>query len=167
MTMKFPELIKRLHKLDFNYDDGIDFEPYEEFLSDDETVHWFKAWTGNKSIEKTDLLVFGQDGTGGLAAIWNIAPDSPILEQPVVFFGSEGELGVIAKSFYDYLWLLASGHGPYEAVTYPDDETEINPQFMEFAKNNSQTEHRSASVIIEEAASSFPEFTNQIQLLCR
>ena len=167
MNMKFPELIKSLHKLNFTSDDGIDFEPYDEFLSEDETIHWFKAWTGNKNIEKTDLLVFGQDGTGGLAAIWNTVPDSSLLEQPIVFFGSVGELGIIAKNFHDYLWLLASGHGPYEAVSYPDDETEINSQFMDFAKSNSQTEQRCALSIIEEATNSFPEFTNQIELLCR
>jgi hypothetical protein len=30
-------------------EDGVDFEPYESFLTADETTEWFRAWTGNAS----------------------------------------------------------------------------------------------------------------------
>ncbi|HFX7636876.1 TPA: SMI1/KNR4 family protein, partial [Acinetobacter baumannii] len=32
---QFPDLLKKLHQLDFDYadGDGIDFEPYQDFLS--------------------------------------------------------------------------------------------------------------------------------------
>lgn len=166
---QFPELLAKLHKLDFDYadGDGIDFEPYNEFLSKEKTLRWFRAWTGNPTIETTDYLVFGQDGTGGYAAIWNVNTNQRLLEQPIVFLGSEGEMGVIAKDFHDYLWLLASGHGPYEAVAYPDDKTPNNTQFTNFAKEHSLSEQRSASEILNEAASLYPTFTPQIESLCQ
>lgn len=28
--------------------DGVEFEPFEAFLSADETTEWFQAWTGNR-----------------------------------------------------------------------------------------------------------------------
>lgn len=34
---------------------------------------------------------------------------SLLFEQPVVFFGAEGELGIVAANLSDYLWLLAAG----------------------------------------------------------
>ncbi|WP_017725746.1 hypothetical protein [Acinetobacter baumannii] len=37
---QFPDLLKKLHQLDFDYadGDGIDFEPYQDFLSPEETA---------------------------------------------------------------------------------------------------------------------------------
>lgn len=165
--MQFPELITKLHELDFDFAEGIDFQPFNEFLSEQDTLFWFRAWTGNNEIEQTNSLVFGQDGTGGYAAIWNIVPNVPLLEQPIVFFGSEGELGVVAKNFHDYLWLLASGHGAYEAIAYPDDETPINTQFMDFAKKHSLSNQQSASHIIQEARTMYPDFIKNIESLCQ
>ncbi|MFX8266518.1 hypothetical protein ABTL47_19460, partial [Acinetobacter baumannii] len=52
------------------------------------------------------------DSGGGLAAIWLALPNRPLLEQPVVFLGSEGQRGVVACNFDEYLWLLAGGMEP-------------------------------------------------------
>lgn len=40
-----PEQLKQVNQLPYEYADGddIEFEPYEAFLSADETAHWFKA----------------------------------------------------------------------------------------------------------------------------
>lgn len=57
--------------------------------------------------------VFGQDGTGGYAAFWLVREGRGLVEQPVVFLGSEGETGVIARDLADFLWLLVeAGSGP-------------------------------------------------------
>jgi len=165
----FPTVLAKLHQLEFDYDDGagIDFEPYSSFLPENEVHEWFKAWTGNPEADGGKFLIFGQDGTGGLAAIWLVRRDESLLDQPIVFLGSEGEAGVIAKNFNDYLWLLASCHGPYEALEYPDDEKLGNLDFTAFAKEHSRSTRRPPSVILAEAASVYPGFTSWIEGQCR
>jgi len=90
----FPPLLAQFHKFAFNYagGEGIDFEPYEEFRSASENAPWIQAWTGNYDLTGSEYRVFGQDGTGGYAAFWLARPTAELLEQPIVFFGSEGEL---------------------------------------------------------------------------
>ena len=65
---------------------------------------------------------FGQDGSGGYVAFWLIRLGEDLLRQPIVYFGSEGEIGVVAANFSDYLWLLAGGIGPVEAIDSPAAE---------------------------------------------
>jgi hypothetical protein len=43
----FPPALTALHKLEFDYDEGIDFEPYDKFFPAHESASWFRAWTGN------------------------------------------------------------------------------------------------------------------------
>ena len=164
----FPELLRALHTLEFDYadGDGIDFEPYQEFTPRAEVQRWFKAWSGNQSVDADDYLIFGQDGTGGYAAIWPVRDGENLLDQPVVFFGSEGELGVIASNFSDYLWLLANNHGPLEAVAYADDARPSNKQFTAFANAYARTPRRKVTEIIADARTEFPNFEQNIRALC-
>lgn len=166
---QFPDLLKKLHQLDFDYADGngIDFEPYQNFISPREANEWLKAWTGNKQADASALFVFGQDGTGGYAAFWIINEDKDILDQPIVFLGSEGEIGVVAKDFNDYLWLLSQNHGPFESIEYPEDTSKINNDFLTFAKQNSKSISRSVLKIINDAQSSYPNFKTWIESMIR
>jgi hypothetical protein len=164
----FPDVLRDLHKLEFDYADGegIDFEPYQEFMAREEVQDWFKAWTGNPNAICDDYLIFGQDGTGGYAAIWPIQEGKTLLEQPIVFFGSEGELGVVASNFADYLWVLAGNLGPYEAIAYPDNEGMPNTTFLPFAKSHATTAKRKVSEILQTAQSEFSEFKKNVYALC-
>jgi len=164
-----PELMQKLHKLEFDYSDGqgIDFEPYETFLSAEETGDWFQAWTGNSDVDGDSFLIFGQDGTGGYAAFWRVRDNEDLLAQPIIFLGSEGELGIVSQNFSDYLWLLASGHGPYEAIAYPDDEKSPNLEFLEFAKQNATTPQSKPTEIIARAQAEFADFEEHILSLCK
>lgn len=45
--------------------------------------------------------VFGQDGTGGYAALWLTRPGLALAEQPVVFLRSVKESAVIARNLGD------------------------------------------------------------------
>jgi len=150
MSREFPELVKKLHSIEIDYadGDGIDFEPYQKFYTENETADWIKAWTGNAELNGSEYLIFGQDGTGGYAAFWCVRETSDLLKQPIVFFGSEGELGVVARDFYDYLWLFAFGLGPYEAVAYPGMEETENHQFLEFAEKHAVVNRKSAANVI-------------------
>ena len=164
-----PELLSRLHRLDFDHadGDGIEFEPFDAFLPEDESIRWFKVWTGNPEADGRTLRVFGQDGTGGHAAFWLHRQDRPLLDQPIVFLGSEGAIGVVAKDFDDYLWLLASGHGPLEAVEYPDDGRPANAGFSTFAEGHAKSPQRPASVLLAEANAACPDFVEWVTAQCR
>jgi len=164
---QFPNLLTKLHQLEFDYadGDGIDFEPYQDFMSQSKANQWLKAWTGNSQADANSLFVFGQDGTGGYAAFWMVNQDKEILDQPIVFLGSEGEIGVVAKDFNDYLWLLAQNHGPLESIEYPEDTSKINNTFLNFAKQNSKSISRPVSEIISDAQNSNPNFKGWIESL--
>jgi hypothetical protein len=164
----FPDLISKLHELEFDYDDGngMDFEPYKSFMSAYETQCWFRAWTGNLNADGISYWIFGQDGTGGYVAIWNIAGSKDLLEQPIVFFGSEGELGIISQNFVDYLWLLASGYGPYEAVAYPDEQRLANKRFTDFAESHAAGSKRNIGEVLSAAKAKFPHFVSDVQGMC-
>jgi len=165
---RFPSLLAKLNSLEYDYadGDGIDFEPYSEFLDSEETQIWFRAWTGNNLADGTRFRVFGQDGTGGYAAFWIADSDKPILEQPIVFLGSEGEKGIVASSFDSYLWVLASGLGPFEAITDSNSKRNPNDQFLAFAEQNSSMERTEVKEILERAKADYPTFLTWIDSLC-
>lgn len=162
----FPPLLQKLHQLEFDYNDGYDFEPYETFFPAEVNANWFKAWTGNATVDGSQFRVFGQDGTGGYAAFWLVLPNQPIEEQPIVFLGSEGERGVVALNLDEYLWLLAEGIGPYEAVAYSGTDGKPNAQFTTFAKENSRMSALSAAAVLARANEAHPGFSAQIDSLC-
>ncbi|MEU2831228.1 SMI1/KNR4 family protein [Streptomyces lavendulae] len=169
---QFPAALATAMAVRFDYADGktgVDFEPFPAFLSAAETTDWFQAWTGNSELDGNDFRVFGQDGTGGYAAIWLIRPSRPLAEQPVVFLGSEGETGVVARNLGDFLWLLADGFGPWEAATSyePDWNAHPNPELAAIAEGFAPNQRRSAAAVIELAAQEFPDFDDTIMELCR
>lgn len=164
-----PQIMKELHKMPFDYGDGdgFDFEPYDEFLSETETVEWLQAWTGNDDIDKSEFLVFGMDGTGGYAAFWLKRPESKLTDQPIVFLGSEGEVLVLAQSFGDYLWLLAEGYGPCEVANEEPASKEFTSDFLSFAEKHSTVAKRSSDEILESANAEFPDFEEYIDEMCK
>lgn len=160
-----PAVLQELHTLEFNYAGGagIDFEPCSEFLSEEEIRSWFQAWTGNKEVSGIEYRIFGRDGSGGYAAFWLARPDGDLLGQPIVFLGSEGELGVVAANFSDYLWLLAGGVGPAEAILSPG----LHRRSAPVARHHSATAHLGAKEVVARAQTEFPSFVQSIQAVCR
>lgn len=166
----FPLLLNELLQLEFDYADGegIDFEPNEEFQPAAENQDWIRSWTGNEELTGAEYRIFGQDGTGGLAGFWLIRPDAELLEQPIVFFGSEGEVGIVAYDFADFLWLLAAGIGPMEAVDeYFDGEEKPNADFTEFASKYAADAKKSATAVQARAKEAYPTFADDFMALCR
>ncbi|MFE4696817.1 SMI1/KNR4 family protein [Streptomyces sp. NPDC056738] len=168
---QFPAALAAALAVRFDYDggDGVDFEPFEAFLSADDTTDWFRAWTGNADLTGDDFRVFGQDGTGGYAAFWLVRDGRPLAEQPVVFMGSEGETGVVAPNLGSFLWVLADGLGPLEAATsYEPDRVPRPHGELTAIAERCAAEHRApAGSVIEEAAREFPGFDDIIMELCR
>jgi hypothetical protein len=165
----FPPLLAAANALDYSYDGGrgIDFEPLECFQDAGETAMWFQAWTGNKELNGAELRLFGQDGSGGQAALWLVRKGRPLEEQPVVFFGSEGELAVVARNLYDYVWLLAGGLGPMEAATHPGAERPKAADKVALAREHAAAHEKSALEVVRAAQSEFPDFEKEIRALCR
>ncbi len=149
-------------------DERIDYEAYPEFESAARTESWIQAWTGNKALTGAEFRVFGQDGTGGLVALWSIDPDAGLLAQPVVFFGSEGELGVIAVDLADFVWLFAGGFGPYEAVACPNSQPTPSAAYTEFAATHAAAQRKSAHEVIARARAKFgARFEAEVRALCQ
>ncbi|MEV7401558.1 SMI1/KNR4 family protein [Streptomyces sp. NPDC091267] len=152
-------------------EDGVDFEPFDSFLSADETTHWLRSWTGNSDLSGDDFRMFGMDGTGGSAAFWLVRQGRPLVEQPVVFLGSEGETGVVARSQGAFLWLLADGFGPLEAATSDGPEPGWAPQanrdLAAVAEEFAPGHRESATAVMEQAAREFPDFDDTIMRICR
>jgi hypothetical protein len=168
---QFPPALAAALAFPFDYADGmgVDFEPFPAFMSAEETTDWFRAWTGNAELSGDDFLVFGQDGSGGYAAFWLIRSHRPLIEQPVVFLGSEGETGVVARDLDAFLWLLAGGFGPREAATSyePDWTPGHNPELVAVAERFAADRQQSATAVIEQATREFPDFDDTIMELCR
>ncbi|GAA2258207.1 hypothetical protein GCM10010232_55610 [Streptomyces amakusaensis] len=149
--------------------DGVDFEPFTAFLPAEETTDWFQAWTGNSGSSGDEFRVFGEDGTGGYAAFWLARPGRTLVEQPVVFLGSEGELSVIACDLGAFLWLLADGFGPGEAAAWrePDPVPRAHPELTAVAQRFAPDRRAPAAAGMERAAREFPDFEAMIMGLCR
>ncbi|MBP2326314.1 hypothetical protein JOF56_006699 [Kibdelosporangium banguiense] len=165
----FPAALAEAFEIEFDYadGDGVDFEPFDQFESADETTDWIRSWTGNKELTGEQFRVMGQDGTGGYAAFWLIRSDRPVTEQPVVFLGSEGETGVVARNLADFLWLLADGFGPLEAVEYPEQSSQPNDELVEIAERHAPDARKTGAEAIAAAKAEFPDFEATIEALCR
>lgn len=168
---QFPVALAAALAVPFDYADGkgIDFEPFPDFLSAEDTTDWFRAWTGNTELSGDDFRVFGQDGTGGYAAFWLIRPGRPLIDQPIVFLGSEGETAVLARDLGDFLWLLSGGVGPWEAATTYEPEWTPHPnqQLAAVAERFAPGRRQPATAVIEQATREFPNFDDTIMELCR
>ncbi|MBW4717927.1 SMI1/KNR4 family protein [Saccharothrix obliqua] len=163
----FPPALAAVHEVVFDYEDGVDYEPYAAFLPADETGDWIRAWTGNHDLDGAEFRVLGQDGTGGLAAFWLVRPGADVVEQPVVFFGSEGELSVVARDLGEYLWLLAGGVGPREAAEYPDPDGLPHEHLREIAERFAPGRERPTADLLTAARAEFPDFESTVTALCR
>lgn len=164
-----PEVLRELLALEFDYAEGngMDFEPYSAFLPEADTRSWIQAWTGNTELSGEEYLIFGQDGTGGYAAIWCTRVGKELLDQPIVFLGSEGEMGVVAQDFSSFLWLLAGGFGPLEAVMYPGEKREPDATFTEFAERHAGNARIQPDDVLANARREFPTFEADVRASCR
>lgn len=145
----------------------VDFEPYEEFLDPDDTADWFRGWTANPEADSDQFRVFGQTADGGYAAFWLVREDAPLAEQPIVFLGSDGETGVVSCDLASFLWLVADGSGPYEAVEHPTRRSRPHPEFTAVAEKHAGTDRMTAREVVAAARDEFPDFEDTMAELSR
>ncbi|GHH28303.1 hypothetical protein [Lentzea cavernae] len=172
----FPAALVALSGIDFPYEydeeadepspSNMDYEPHEEFESAEDTDHWLRHWTGNGELDSTRFRLFGKDGTGGLAVLW-LVREGPLTAQPVMFFGSEGEVGPVAVNLGEFLWLLAGGVGPQEAVEFGAETGVPNEELRAVAEKYSGVEPRTPAEVLAAARAEFPDFEQLVQSWCR
>lgn len=154
----------------FDYGAGeADYEPHARYMTAEETTLWLRAWTGNEDLAGDDFRVIGEDGAGGYAAFWLVRPGRPVVEQPVVFFGSEGDLGAVASDLGGFLWVLADGSGPFEAVDERERDRPSRPhaELTAIAERFAPGGCRPARSIIDAAQAEFAGFEGYVLGLCR
>ncbi|MBO2457994.1 SMI1/KNR4 family protein [Actinomadura sp. LCR2-06] len=158
---------------EWEYDDetdearGCDYELYERFEEPERTAWWFRLWTGNKEVDGAEFRFFGTTGGGDYTGFWLVRPGAPVVEQPVVYVGSEGDRAVVARDLGDLLWIFAAGLGPAEALEGPDGTAEPNEAFRAIAERHAPGRERSPAEIVEAAQAEFPRFPELIADLCR
>ncbi|MDQ2584076.1 SMI1/KNR4 family protein [Saccharothrix yanglingensis] len=162
----FPPALHALAGLDLDPGE-YDYEPYPEFTSAGETTDRLRSWTGNDELDGAPYRVFAQDGTGGLAALWLTRPGAPLDGQPVVFLGSEGAVGVVARDLGDFLWLMADGVGPMEAVEFGATGSAPNAELRAVAEEFAPGRERTAAAVLAAARAEFPDFAEEFLASCR
>jgi hypothetical protein len=145
----------------------VDFELFDEFLDSTDTADWFQSWTANPDADAGQFRVFGQTTTGGYAAFWLTRDDAPLAEQPIVFLGSDGGTGVVACDLSSFLWLLADGSGPYEAVEHPTRRPHPNRELAAIAEKHAAGERMTAREVVAAARDEFPDFEDTMAELTR
>lgn len=85
-----------------------------------------------------------------------------------MFFGSQGDLGVVAPDLSGFLWVLADGSGPFEAVDERERNRPSRPhaELTAIAERFAPDRRQSARPIIEAAQAEFPEFEGYILGMC-
>lgn len=89
--------------------DGFEFVP-------DGRNEDFTAWFGTDSDHKKFLSQFAQEGTGGLFCFWNEHGGDDFSASPIAYLGSEGEVGLAARNFDEFLSILSTGFILYSLV---------------------------------------------------
>lgn len=146
---------------------GCDFEIYDRFEASDLTAWWFRLWTGNQEVDGSEFRFFGTTGAGDYAGFWLVRPGAPVIDQPVVYIGSEGECGVIARDLGDLLWLFAADLGPAEAFANSGSAKQPNEAFHTIAERHAPGRRNSPAEIVAAAQAQFPHFSDLIDAMCR
>jgi len=114
-----PQTLKELIKIEeklgadsYTISFYLDPEPREAFFDgtfsyDDKAL--------NKKVAKHFLPLAHIDGTGATAALWAIDGNKTDLENaPIVEFGSEGQIDIVAKNLKDFIYMLSFGIEPMD-----------------------------------------------------
>ncbi|MBO2447082.1 SMI1/KNR4 family protein [Actinomadura barringtoniae] len=146
---------------------GCDFELYGGLEAAERTAWWFRLWTGNQEVDGSEFRFFGSTGAGDYVGFWLVRPGAPLVEQPIIYLGSEGERGVVARDLGDLLWVFADGFGPQEALDAPEAEAEPNDAFTIIAERYAPGKRRPVAELVGAAQAEFPDFPDMIKALCR
>ena len=128
----------------------------------DDIRHWFK----NNLESVKSILPFGRGASGELYCIW-LTEGLPVSHAPIVMFGSEGSLRVLAADSLDFCKLLCLGYselGLDDHRTPGEDFDETAPLREFLVGIHAFALPKSGESIIEHAVSLFPGFRAWVEL---
>jgi len=118
------------------------------YLNDDIEEDFFESWldNGETDAEKRKeyaehMLVFANaDGTGSSYAMWIQEGNTNLEEAPIIFYGSEGEIEIVAQNLKELIKILSWGTeaiGFYHYADNDDDDEDYDyyKQFLEYRPN--------------------------------
>lgn len=124
-----------------------------------------KAWFKDEPSSSGQFLPFGRGACGDVYALWltdGLSPD----HAPVVMFGSEGELEVLARDSEQFCRLLCLGYaeiGLNDPTAEPTDFDETEP-FRRFMLERYNFElPATAAPIVDDAGGRFPSFRSWVE----
>lgn len=164
----------------YDYDNGrgVAFEPYPELEPVAETGWWLRHWTGNPDMTGEEFRPFGQDGGGGYVCSWVVREGTDLVDQPVAYLGSDGDVAVLAADAWDALWFFAHGFGPHDVpgelepgefsfTPEPDRIVQPHVELTLSADRLAPGRRRPVEQIVAEAAVDVPDLRAWIDELCR
>lgn len=122
----------------------------------DDMNYWFR----NNLHAVQELIPFGRGACGDVYCLW-LTQGLSTDEAPVVMFGSEGELSVLAKNAKEFCKLLCLGYSEIglEDHTVPGDEYEETEEFRNYMlKTYNFNLPETGALIIKQANEAFPDF---------
>jgi predicted DNA-binding WGR domain protein len=139
--LKVPEELARL--LDFQTEYGIENYSQQFGLTAKDKYESCQSWSKNKSFLQALSLIGVANGTGSEYYFWNIGKAKSLSDVPVVIFGDEGGVHVVAENLRGLLQLLSYDCDPsvgFEGVSFyrtkdEDPSAEIKP-FRKWLKDN-------------------------------
>lgn len=117
-------------------------------------------WFPRTPSALNELMPFGRGACGDIYSLWltdNLTPE----ESPVVMFGSEGELVVLAINSLEFCRLLCLGYSEVGLVDHsvPGEDFEETKPFREYFQKIYQLDIPTiGDTIIKDANSKFPAF---------
>lgn len=124
-----------------------------------------KGWFRNEPSAYEQFLPFGRGACGDIYALWltdGLSPD----HAPVVLFGSEGELAVLARDAEQFCRLLCLGYseiGLDDPNSKPTDFDETEPLRRFMLERYGFQLPANAAPIIGDASARFPGFRSWVQ----
>jgi hypothetical protein len=175
-----PPPLRAIMDARYDYDDGrgVDFEPYPALEPAAETGWWLRHWTADPDVTGEELRPFAQDGGGGYVCSWMIRPGAELVDQPVVYLGSDGDLAVLAGDAWDALWFFAHGFGPHDVPSEfeageryfrPDPQRAVRThiELTRAASRLAPGRRRPVEQIVADAPAGLPDLRAWVDDLCR
>ena len=146
-----------------------DFSGNFELIMDDEDYD-VKSWFGPKetpAIKKAAAAIcpIGRGPDGSMIAVWEKNKN----EKPIVFFGSEGDLEVLANNFFDFFRLLALGYSElgtstdFSSAPKKSEGDHVDPGFKKWVQSLGLEIPKNGADIVSAAGARHADFVGWVE----
>jgi hypothetical protein len=111
----------------------------ESFYLNNDGVSAISSWSADEDFLKRLMPFATANGSGSVYAVWDDGNGKPLNEMPVVVFGDEGGVHVVAKNILQLMQLLAYDAeisvDYAEAYFYKDEDAHDESEYADAYKN--------------------------------